>query len=255
MQWHWEPLQQVKLPGDRECPDFFPLTTADGERRWILIGANDRYLVGQFIDGKFVVEQDSRPLGVGPVYYAAQTYDNAPDNRRVRIGWHRLPAPGCRFSQQMGVPCDLTLVKHGDAFALCQNPSPEILAMHVDKITYTGEAVTLLPGEAQDILIEAENAPLAFTLRGVDIAWVPEKNTWVAAGEELPVIPGAEKPVLRIVADVASLELFAGDGSACTVCAVTNTAADKNLHWNEKAPGLCCTAWSLKNIHEEEQNA
>lgn len=254
---HWDSLQELPLPGDRECPDFFPLTTADGERRWILIGANDRYLVGQFIDGKFVPEQDSRPLGAGRVYYAAQTYDNAPDNRRVRIGWHRLSIPGGRFSQQMGVACDLTLTKHGEAFALCQNPSAEVEALRGESVSYNGEDVTCLPGEAQDMVITLENKAdaLSFTLRGVDIAWLPEKQTWQAGELELPVIPGEEKPRLRIIADVASLELFAGDGSSCCVHEVKDYAADVDLHWNKKAPGLHCTAWALQNIHTKENNA
>ena len=256
---HWEKLQELHLPGDDECPDFFPLTCGE-ERRWVLIGAHDRYVVGQFTGGRFVTQQDSRPLGVGPVYYAAQTYSHAPQNRRVRIGWHRLAIPSGRFSQQMGVPCELTLARHGDAFALCQQPVKELEALRREHShfaqTVCGEGVLPAPGEAQDMVLEldATDRAFRFTLRGVEIAWQPETGTWVAGGLELPVVPGTTRPRLRIVADTASLELFAGDGSSCCTCAVTDFAAADGLRWScGQLVKMTCDLWTLEDIHTQEE--
>lgn len=253
---HWEKLQEIHLPGDDECPDFFPLNCED-ERRWVLIGAHDRYVIGRFIEGHFHAEQESRPLGVGPVYYAAQSYSGAPDNRRVRIGWHRLSIPDARFSQQMGVPCEITLARHADGFALCQQPVKEIEALR-EKHTVWEQTIDKtetfpLEGGAQDLLITApkEDTPFSLTLRGCMIGWDPTSGCWQANGLELPVVPG--NPCLRIISDTASLELFAGDGSGCCVCAVEDFSAPATLRVETSAPlELKIEQYALRGIHEKE---
>lgn len=153
-------------------------------------------MIGRFIEGHFHAEQESRPLGVGPVYYAAQSYSGAPDNRRVRIGWHRLSIPDARFSQQMGVPCEITLARHADGFALCQQPVKEIEALR-EKHTVWEQTIDKteafpLEGGAQDLLITApkEDTPFSLTLRGCMIGWDPTSGCWQANGLELPLFRG-----------------------------------------------------------------
>ena len=41
-------LQKFDLPGDDECPDFYPLTADDGRTLWVYSGAHDMYFVGDF---------------------------------------------------------------------------------------------------------------------------------------------------------------------------------------------------------------
>ena len=79
---HWDSFEELELPGDAECPDFYPLTADDGSRRWIFMGASDHYYVGEIREGKFVPLQGVRRLqtneqeaGAGPggrLTYAAQ---------------------------------------------------------------------------------------------------------------------------------------------------------------------------------------
>ena len=62
---NWEELQRIHLTEDNECPDIFPLYDSEGARKWIIIGAHDKYLVGNFKNGKFVAEQSVLSLHYG----------------------------------------------------------------------------------------------------------------------------------------------------------------------------------------------
>ena len=57
----WAEFQRIHLPGDGECPDIFCLRDPAGNRRWVIMGASSKYLVGQFKDGKFVACQEVHP--------------------------------------------------------------------------------------------------------------------------------------------------------------------------------------------------
>ncbi|MCO1338320.1 glycosyl hydrolase family 32 [Kocuria polaris] len=89
-----------------ECPDLFPLrVAATGETRWALIvslnpggiagGSGTQYFVGDFDGERFTAEYltdstdpaDYDWLDFGRDYYAAVSFANVPDGRRLMIGW------------------------------------------------------------------------------------------------------------------------------------------------------------------------
>src|SRR4051812_23920716 len=78
---------QSKIDDFFECPDLFELRVGfTKESRWVLCAADGKYLIGSF-DGKaFTRESGKHQLWYGN-FYAAQTFDNAPDGRRIQIGW------------------------------------------------------------------------------------------------------------------------------------------------------------------------
>ena len=57
---HWNLVQKIALPGDNECPDLFPITAEDGNRKWILTGAHDRYIVGDMQKDGFFPTQEAQ---------------------------------------------------------------------------------------------------------------------------------------------------------------------------------------------------
>lgn len=90
---NWKHLSDFTSPEIQdlyECPDLFQL---DG--KWILIistnpgglhsGSGSRYLIGNFDGKEFNSDGPAEFLDYGPDYYAAVTYNDAPE--RISIGW------------------------------------------------------------------------------------------------------------------------------------------------------------------------
>jgi fructan beta-fructosidase len=94
-----------------ECPDLFelPLEGNPEQKKWVLYGADGRYLLGDFDGKQFHAQSNKQQVWFGN-FYAAQTYSDAPDGRRVQIGWGSgIAFPGMPFNQQMTIPVELTL--------------------------------------------------------------------------------------------------------------------------------------------------
>ena len=81
-----------------ECPDLFPLTTDQGDQKWVLIisinpggpqgGSATQYFVGDFDGQKFTAAQkESKWLDFGRDNYARVTYNDAPEGKRILMGW------------------------------------------------------------------------------------------------------------------------------------------------------------------------
>jgi len=84
-----------------ECPDLFPLTVEGGsEQKWVLLcninpggpagGSATQYFTGSFDGRMFMPDSDpqvTRWMDYGKDHYATVSFANAPDGRRVVIGW------------------------------------------------------------------------------------------------------------------------------------------------------------------------
>jgi fructan beta-fructosidase len=154
-QWTFESdfLPEVKEPyGVWECPDLFPVLVGE-EEKWVLIlsqnqngpngGSATRYLVGDFDGSRFTAITSPQWIDQGMDYYAAVTYDNAPDGKRILLGWmsnwlYADKTPTQTWRSAMALPRELTLRKTSSGYALSQSP------------------VTGLDGEVR-VLVQKEN--------------------------------------------------------------------------------------------------
>ena len=75
----------------------------------MFIGAHDRYIVGDMINGKFNPIQESQSLHYGKSAYAGQTFSGMPNGRVVRIDWDRWHIPTPKIRGQMSFPSELKL--------------------------------------------------------------------------------------------------------------------------------------------------
>src|SRR5439155_10796040 len=104
------------IDGFYECPDLFELA-AEGDAsksRWVLSAADGRYLLGSFDGTEFKPEGAKQAVWYGN-FYAPQSFSNAPDRRRIQIGWARgSDFPGMPFNQQMSIPVELQLKSTDD---------------------------------------------------------------------------------------------------------------------------------------------
>ena len=121
--WTW----QSHVNGFWECPDLFPLAV-DGnpdDVRWVMLGASNTYMIGSF-DGKTFTPQSGKHRFSTGAIYAAQTFSNTPDDRRIQIGWANIDHPGMPFRGQMLLPTELTLRTTKDGIRLVSKPIREV---------------------------------------------------------------------------------------------------------------------------------
>jgi sucrose-6-phosphate hydrolase SacC (GH32 family) len=86
-------------------------------------------MIGDFDGEKFQPEAGKYRTFYGSIY-AAQTYNNTPDNRRIQIGWGRIKQPGMPFNQMMLFPTELTLRSTTEGIRLYGEPIKEIEKLH-----------------------------------------------------------------------------------------------------------------------------
>ena len=130
-----------------ECPDLFELPV-DGtnEKKWVLLcnlnpggpfgGGATQYFVGTFNGKEFANESPSQTkwMDWGKDHYAAVTWSDAPDNRRIAIAWmsnwqYANDVPTSQYRSPNSVPRDLSLFTVDGETYLQSAPSPELLKL------------------------------------------------------------------------------------------------------------------------------
>ena len=132
-----------RIDGFFECPDLFelPIDNNDTNTRWVLSAADGKYMLGQFDGRRFTPDSSAGEPAKHQLwhgnFYAAQTYSDAPDDRRVQIGWAQgIEFPGMPFNQQMTVPVDLSLRTTNDGPRLHAWPSEEVESLRTTLHTW-----------------------------------------------------------------------------------------------------------------------
>ena len=147
-----------------ETPELFELPVDDGpERAWVLSvghltggpqgGSGSRYLTGRFDGERFTPDEadgEVRFSDHGADLYALQSWSNAPDGRRVWVGWmsnwayaERTPASTWRGS--MSIPRELGLTRGADGrLRLVQTPVRELTRAHVPLVDLHDPSLTEL---------------------------------------------------------------------------------------------------------------
>lgn len=158
----WE--YQSHVSGFWECPELFELEI-DGNpknKKWVLTGASGTYMIGDF-DGKVFTPTSGKHYNVTGYQYAAQTFNQLPDNRRVQIGWASIRKPGMPFTGQMLLPVELSLTETKDG--------PRLKAMPVKEVQ------TLLSPifTASDLTMDEANSLLSEKVKSTDRIMVRAK--------------------------------------------------------------------------------
>ena len=244
--------------GPWECPDLFalPIEGEPGGERWVLkvdVQRADaaRYFVGDFDGSRFVPDPDApRDLRVdgGRDFYAAQSFSDLPDRRRVWIGWmshwdYANAVPTSPWRGQLSIPRELRLARAPDGLRLAQRPIAELArlrrtllrranvdleAANRDLAAMGGGdsleiGAVLAPGRASTCAIAVRSAGSERTLVGFDAARseIFVDRTRSGATGFSPAFPGVHRAraaqardevALRIFVDTGSVEVFADGG-------------------------------------------
>jgi len=223
---HWRHVSTI--PGFYECPDLFELPIVDqpGETRWVLIGADGGYVIGQFDGRVFTPESEKITLDHGYNFYASQTWNDIPkeDGRRIMMTWMRGGQyPDMPFNQQMAIPCELSLHATRDGLRMFRWPVREIDGLFDDTVTINQAVVTpgndLLPaveGTCFDLLLELDVSDAeGFTLEifGEPIVYDARAAQLSCCDMDAQLQLRDGRLSLRILVDVTSLEIFACEGA------------------------------------------
>ncbi|HOJ09405.1 MAG TPA: glycoside hydrolase family 32 protein [Clostridiales bacterium] len=244
----WEKLQDITLNDDSECPDLFPLAVNGNKEniKWVFCGASDFYLVGSFMKGKFVAEQEPKRLFHGRVSYAAQTFSDVLDGRRIRIAWDRLKIPNSPFNSQMGVPCQLNLIEEDNQYYLCAQPVSEIASLyknvHIEEnlLVETNEPFKLdLQNKAYDISLtisERLENNFSLTIFGQIISYNFDSNQIIFKDNKIPAKIGKGPFTMRMIVDKLSIEIFndLGRVAICNSCICDYNLNNMEVHSDSK---------------------
>lgn len=147
-----------------ECPDLFELPLPGGGTKWVLLISagnpteefrGQQYFLGNFDGRKFTPDQaypEPAYLDYGKDFFAGVTFNNAPGNRRILVGWTndwayaRDVPTGKVWRGNFAVPRELSLRRTATGLALVQVPVPELRKL--GKKLLNLESRTLAPGPA-----------------------------------------------------------------------------------------------------------
>ena len=255
-----------------ECPDLFelPLDNDAAAMKWVLTvnmnpggpngGSAGQYFVGEFDGVTFSSETtltegmqdpervpDYQWLDWGRDYYAAVSFSNVPDGRRLMIGWmnnwqYANQIPTSPWRSPMSLVRDVSLVTVNGQPRLQQHPVPELRATSrpgpVQRVTVNGPtpvgggtAVQLMdiifsPGDAEEFGLVARGS--ADGAVGTRIGIRPRSGDLIVdrrrsgdtgfheafpSASRAPIAAGGDgNYTLQIFIDQCSVEVFANDG-------------------------------------------
>ena len=252
-----------------ECPDLFELpVNGTNDKKWVLVcnlnpggvfgGSATQYFVGDF-DGKtFTPDKDANGevptkwMDFGKDHYATVSWSDAPDDRRVVIGWmsnwqYAAEVPTKQFRSANTLPRDISLFRGDDGeYYISTLPSPEVNALRDKKVTAVksksiGKNPLKYPLPAAndgiceiDLTVTAtKNTPVSITLSNAkgehcDMVFNPADCTFsfdrtesgltdfsqdFPAKVSAPTLRNSNSQSIRIFVDRSSIEVFDTDGN------------------------------------------
>jgi sucrose-6-phosphate hydrolase SacC (GH32 family) len=229
-----------------ECMDFveLPVDGDENNKKWLLYDASFDYEIGEFDGRTFTTDKKVFQGDFGENFYAAQSFNNSPDERTVMIGWMRIgnkESPFLKadmpFNQQMSFPTTMELRSTPDGIRLYRLPVEEIVKLYVNSHKFKNIKGSELAGklsgvEAELIDMSIDFIPtgsLTLTIRGIEVKYNKRKEEFIIGKSSIaaPAVDGKVK--LRLLLDRASIELFANDGAAVATSYAVPAADNKSI--------------------------
>lgn len=126
-----------------ECPNLFKIKVENSnEEKWVLLisinpgapngGSGTQYFIGDFDGKNFKTNQnDTKWVDNGADNYAGITYNDAPDNKRIFIGWmsnwlYARNTPTKNWRSAMTLPREISLSKINNNYVLKNSPVSQL---------------------------------------------------------------------------------------------------------------------------------
>jgi fructan beta-fructosidase len=215
---------ESNLRGYFECPELYELPVLDAKgnptetTKWVTTAADGAYAVGSF-DGKaFRPEHQGKHRVFYGAYYAAQTFSQTPDARRIQIAWARIDMPDMPFNQTFTFPHRLTLRQTPAGVRLFAEPVKEIESLYAKRHSVSNKGLTEKSPVELNVGGGLFDICATFELRDaakVGLAFGGEEVSYdVKAGRlgEAPLSPIDGRVSIRVLVDRPMLEICGNDG-------------------------------------------
>ena len=243
--WTWK----SHFKGLHECPDFFELAV-DGDanrKKWILHGGSSSYFIGTFDGERFRAESaelryaEGKNLSGSDTLYAAESFGEMPDGRRVQMAWGRVELPGMPFNQMILFPTEFKLRSTKDGLALRATPIKEIEQLHKKGHSWSAQSVDRVNDEFR----AAGSGPLDVRLH-VRLGR-EDQLTLQYGGVPLSTIQAADlengSAVVELLIDNSVAEIFVNHGARYIV---------KEIHTTARSRLECIAGPNTKSIDHAE---
>jgi fructan beta-fructosidase len=223
--------------GLHECPDLFELPV-DGDphhKKWILHGGSSSYFIGSFNGESFTPESPELRYAEGvnmhgdDALYAAQSFAEMPDGRRVQMAWGRIQPEGMPFNQMILFPTEFKLVTTPDGLRMRATPIKEIERLHGRAQTLS----SLTAAAANQALNTASAGPLderlKMTLEKDDELAIQYQGNTIATIHSSELQNGHGS--FEILIDKAVAEIFVDGGARYIVREIPTTTDGHGLEF------------------------
>ena len=249
------------VEGDWECPDLFPLFV-DGDEskvKWVLLisinpggltgGSGTKYFIGDW-NGKEFTADDVKTnwLDYGRDNYAGVTFNDAPNQRRIFIGWmnnweyaHNFPTETWRGA--MTLPREMSLISKDGKHLLAASLVSELDSYLGEKISAGSKAellqintsISTSEGLSTKLRVTGDGGSyfeFGFDAKSKSI-FVDRSKSW----NEIPSshiqsapVPNDEKIIdICAIVDRASVEIFAAGGTLVITDLLFLTGANRSV--------------------------
>jgi fructan beta-fructosidase len=224
-----------------ECPDFFELPV-DGDAnnmKWVLHGGSSTYFIGSFDGDTFTSESPELHYAEGKnakgddLLYAAQSFAEMPDHRRVQMAWGRIEEKDMPFTQMMLFPTEFKLATTKDGLRLLASPIKEIEGLHLKEHSWSSLTSTeanlklglLSPGPLQVKMHVTlpQNTLLTIRYQGNDLATINPDDLDNGHGS------------VELLIDKCVAEVFVDGGRRYITKEIPATGADSGLEIKSEA--------------------
>ncbi len=258
---NWNVLKDIHIRNERECPDLY-LLKCGNERKWVISGASDYYIIGRFTPNAFIAESVERKLTYSKTTYAAQSFSGMSDGRVVRICWNknRTRFFSHRFSQQMGIPVSMQLEKIDERYYLSALPVEEISLLYKQEYRFENAILSDrlrwdIGCHPLDIILKmpyVDDANITISVYGANIVLETGINALTFGSIKMPIGLFGDGIDVRIIVDTCSLEVFTDHGrflfTEWNVCDFNFPYVEVTTSTPAKIDQLSC--YVLKSIHE-----
>jgi len=234
----WKSLREIRLQGEAERTDLFPLSLGDGKRKWVRMNADGTYRIGDLADGVFHPTQEVKRLLYGAPSAGAILADRE-SGKAIRMERKAWSAANFRFCGQMSFPAALTLETDTEGYVLSMSPIDKAEALYKNTNRYENlridsKKVVEIPLADAAHLIRMRgafdpNAKISAVLFGRELHLDFSENLLRVGSESMPIAIGRDVLDLTLIVDRLSVEIFADGGKLCAAFASEDVFCDRNL--------------------------